>query len=359
LNCCSNCFSDTALQGLIGDLSSQIGCCDFCETDQISIVSCENLSDTFGQLFELYANHTNAELSLRQPDPILLHNHLLQYWSKLFNLSLLKEKGVKQLVNQIARGSSLYVKELFEQPVEFGFLINAPKSLSEDFQLKWDSFSDEIKKTNRFFLSEKLDTDTLQSVFERLAIPYPTNTEFYRARISEKILPKIELGKPPVDKATPGRANPVGIPYLYVSDSEKTTFYETRISLHESITIGKFITHKPISLVSLKNITNFGPFEILDRGFELEEFIRFRPYLQKLENELSKPVRRQDVHLDYLPTQFLCEFIKSLGFDGVEYKSAMNPTGYNLAIFNDWKLECVDLNFYVVNELEYKWNKIV
>ncbi|WP_207429173.1 RES family NAD+ phosphorylase [Pedobacter sp. SYSU D00535] len=34
-----------------------------------------------------------------------------------------------------------------------------------------------------------------------------------------------------------------------------------------------------------------------------------------------------------------CERIKSLGFDAVEYKSAMNPSGYNLALFNDAKVE--------------------
>ncbi len=90
----------------------------------------------------------------------------------------------------------------------------------------------------------------------------------------------------------------------------------------------------------------------------MEEFISFRPYLLKLGDELSKPVRRQDVNLDYLPTQYLCEFIKSeLGFDAVEYKSAMNPEGHNLAIFNDSKLECVGAKFYKVNDLQYSWSR--
>ncbi|WP_410479029.1 RES family NAD+ phosphorylase [Pedobacter gandavensis] len=74
-----------------------------------------------------------------------------------------------------------------------------------------------------------------------------------------------------------------------------------------------------------------------------------------MEHELSRPVRKQDVHLDYLPTQYLCEFIKSLGFDGVEYKSAMNSNGYNLAIFTDKKLDCVDAIFHRVTNLQYDW----
>lgn len=128
------------------------------------------------------------------------------------------------------------------------------------------------------------------------------------------------------------------------------------MALHEGISIGKFVLAEPISLVSLKNIADFGPFEIMDRGFSLEEFIKFRPYLQKLEVELSRPVRKQDVHLDYLPTQFLCEFIKSLGFHAVEYKSAMNLGGVNLAIFDDTRLNCIDATHHIVKSLEYDWD---
>jgi hypothetical protein len=278
------------------------------------------------------------------------------YWGKLFNRALLKAKDIKQLVNQIGRGSSLYAAELFEKPVEYEFLKATGTMPAADLQLKWDSFAKEIKEKNRFFLNEVIDTDDLDSVFGRLADTYPPGKTFYRARISEDSLPSGQLGKPPAHLTTPGRANPVGIPYLYVSDSEKTTLYETRIALHEGITIGKFIAKEPINFVSLKNILEYGPFEILDRGFTLEEFILFRPYLQKLGDELSKPVRKQDVNLDYLPTQYLCEYIKSkLGFDAVEYKSAMNADGYNLAIFNDVKVECVEANFYRVTDLQYSW----
>lgn len=322
----------------------------------MNIISCEELSATFDQLFELYANHPDASRSLGADRSTLLHEHLVTYWNKLFNHELLKSKDIKHLVNQLGRGSTIYIAELFEEPVEYEFLISTETMPAENLQLKWESFCKEIKETNRFFLSEVIDTDTLDSIFGRLVVTYPTGSVFYRARISEGPLAIDQLGKPPAVSATPGRANPVGIPYLYVSESEETTLYETRIALHEGVTIGKFVAREPINLVSLKSISNYGPFEILDRGFTLEEFIQYRPYLQKLGDELSKPVRKLDVNLDYLPTQYLCEYIKSkLGFDAVEYKSAMNNEGYNLAIFNDAKLECVESNFYHVTRLKYDW----
>lgn len=356
MNCCVNCFTDDVLKRRVLDLSSNSGNCDFCESKNIEIVACIKLSVDFDELIDLYQNHPDASWSLGRPGPTLLHEHLNLYWHKLFNGELLKAKDIKQLVNQIARGSAFYVDALFEEPVEYAYDLWAADVPAEDLQLKWDNFAREIKEKNRFFLSEVIDTDMLDSVFERLAVTYPAGTIFYRARISENKLDLDKLGKPPADKTTPGRANPIGIPYLYVSESEQTTLYETRIALHEGITIGKFVARESISLVSLKGILDYGPFEIIERGFELVDFILFRPYLLKLGDELSKPVRKQDVNLDYLPTQYLCEYIKSkLGFDAVEYKSAMNPQGYNLAIFNDQKLECVDANFYTVTDLAYKW----
>lgn len=353
--CCFNCFSDPGLRKRIIATSSKSGNCNFCQTKNIEIIRCEDLSEIFDPIFDLYDNNPNAEKSLKITKPILLWEHLDMFWPNLFNKRILDQKMILPLVDQIGKGYWQYSTALFEEPVEFVYLIDSRAIDEEDLQLKWDFFANDIKRNNRFFLDQKIDTELLQSIFERLSFTYPRGMEFYRARISESHLPLNELGKPPFQYATPGRANPIGIPYLYVSNSEKTTLYETRVSLHESVTIGKFLLKAPLSLVSLKNIAEYGPFEIMDKDFDIDGFIRYRPYLQKLETELSKPVRKQDVHLDYLPTQFLCEFIKSLGFDAVEYKSAMNSDGFNLAIFNDDKLDCVDSKFYNVTNLEYKW----
>jgi len=353
--CCLNCFSDPGLKSRIEAISNGIGTCDFCETEKVPVVKCEELEGYFDELFALYTTSNEASRSLESGKQFLLHEHLSTYWSKLFNSQLLKTRDIKLLLNQIGQNGAFYSEEYFEKPVEFLALVASGGS-SPDFSARWESFSKEIKEKNRFFLSEKIDTDELQSIFERLAITYPVGQEFYRARISDELLPIEELGKPPQKNASPGRANPIGIAYLYVSNTAKTTLYETRVALHEGISIGRFVLNEPISLVSLKNIADLGPFEIMDRGFSLEEFIKFKPYLQKLEGELSRPVRKQDVHLDYLPTQFLCEFIKSLGFHAVEYKSAMTLGGFNLAIFDDTRLKCVDASHHVVKSLEYGWD---
>ncbi|AMP98686.1 hypothetical protein AY601_1774 [Pedobacter cryoconitis] len=336
-------------------ISTFVGTCDFCETKNVALVKCEELEADFDELFALYTTSNKPSRSLENGQTYRLHEHMSAYWNKLFDLQVLKSKEIKLLLNQIGQKGIFFSEEYLEKPVEFLALVSDDDPTT-DFGIRWESFSKEIKEKNRFFLSEKIDTDELQSIFERLAITYPVGQEFYRARISDELLHVEELGKPPQKSATPGRANPVGIPYLYVSDTAKTTLYETRVALHEGISIGKFVLTEPISLVSLKNIADFGPFEVMDRGFSLEEFIKFRPYLQRLESELSRPVRKQDVHLDYLPTQFLCEFIKSLGFHAVEYRSAMNFGGFNLAIFDDTRLNCIEATHHIVKSLEYDWD---
>lgn len=355
MNCCVNCFSDQGLKSRIEAQSTIIGNCDFCESIEVTIIVCGELSEFFEPIFEFYTNHPTANLSLGIDKPLLLHQHLVEYWSHLFNLHKLKSKDIKQLINQIGRGCELYSDALFEKPVELKLYLEFGDIPDRRFELQWNAFAEGIKRSNRFFIKEELDLELLEMILTRFTKVYPINHEFYRSRISDKPLSIDELGKPAFNKASPGRANPVGIPYLYVSESEETTLYETRISLHESATIGKFKLVEPLQVISLKSIANYGPFAVQDLGFELDEFVEYRPYLLMLESQLSKPVRKQDVHLDYLPTQFLCEYIKSLGFDAIEYGSSMKIEGYNLAIFNDQKLECIDAKFYQVKNLKYVW----
>lgn len=355
MNCCINCFTDQGLQDRIKAESETTGDCNFCESKDVVILSCEKTSDLFESLFDQYTNHPTSELSLKEAKPFLLHEHLNAYWPRLFNRKLLKLKDVRHLVNQIGKAWTGFNESLFDDPIELQLYVDGTLSV-ETYSSQWDQFAQEIKEQNRFFISQTLDLELLGAVLARFAKTYNTGTEFFRARISDTPLPEASLGKPPKEKATSGRANPVGIPYLYISDRKETTLHEARASLHDSISIGKFVLKSPLQVISLKNIANFGPFEIQDKGFEIDEFMHIRPYLLKLEQELSTPIRKRDANLDYLPTQYLCEFIKSEGFDAIEYRSAMVEGGYNLAVFNDRNLECVESDHYQVKKIKYEWS---
>jgi len=77
---------------------------------------------------------------------------------------------------------------------------------------------------------------------------------------------------------------------------------------------------------------------------------RYMEYLCRLSEELTLPVLPKSAHLEYLPSQYLCEFIKHCGFDGVIYRSAMS-TGVNYALFNDDKVTGIDVKPYLVNDI--------
>jgi hypothetical protein len=70
-----------------------------------------------------------------------------------------------------------------------------------------------------------------QAIFTHIT-PIDKNTILFRSRINDNGVitpfPKDKMGAPPTEWATAGRANPQGIPFLYLSDAPETTFYEIR-----------------------------------------------------------------------------------------------------------------------------------
>ncbi len=55
---------------------------------------------------------------------------------------------------------------------------------------------------------------------------------------------------------------------------------------------------------------------------------------QKISIDLSKPMRRYDNEIEYIPTQFICEFIKVFtGASGIKFSSSLHPSGNNFVIF--------------------------
>jgi hypothetical protein len=62
------------------------------------------------------------------------------------------------------------------------------------------------------------------------------------------------------------------------------------------------------------------------------------------------PVLPKSAQLEYLPSQYLCEFIKHCGFDGLIYRSTMGA-GVNYAVFNDARVTAVDVKHYIIDDI--------
>lgn len=94
-------------------------------------------------------------------------------------------------------------------------------------------------------------------------------------------------------------------------------------------------------------------------GDQISNYITHQKYLARLEKELSRPIRRFDKELDYLPSQYLCEYVKSLGYDAIEYGSPFKTDGINLAVFNDSKLEAKTAEVYEITEMDFNFKKLM
>lgn len=170
--------------------------------------------------------------------------------------------------------------------------------------------------------------------------------------------PAIEMKAPPAVKATAGRANSEGISCLYLASDIKTTLYEIRAGRYDYVAVGKFVLRSNIDVVDLTNIDNISAFT----GLDVTQHAINKEHLRKINNEIAKPLRRNDPPLDYLPTQYISDFIKSIEheskkeYSGIEYKSTMCNSGYNLAIFDENLFDCESVSVHHINDLEYDYS---
>ena len=199
----------------------------------------------------------------------------------------------------------------------------------------WETLRDELRTQNRFFPRTELNKLRVGSLLEYLLMPTEDIPQrWYRARIEDGagMFSADEMGAPPAKKASPGRANPVGIPYLYVGSERHTAVTEVRPHPGEMLTVAEFSIDLDLQLIDLRNPRNMvTPFIMAD----IEEVATMRAdidFLERLGQELTTPVMPNAAAIDYIPSQYLCEFIKQIGYDGVVYSSSVSE-GINLALF--------------------------
>ena len=78
-------------------------------------------------------------------------------------------------------------------------------------------------------------------------------------------------------------------------------------------------------------ISDFTESETIFHPSRVAERIKSTLLKQKISVDLSKPMRRYDSELDYIPTQFICEFIKIYtGVQGIKFRSSLHTLGNNI-----------------------------
>lgn len=336
--CCPNCFSDNFLQNHIRAISNKKGKCSFCKTDNEKLINPEKLFDRFEPLMDLYEKDRNG----------VAINKLIQTDWKVFAITA--NRTQQKLLKAISCNSDLF--KFKYKPV----FSKEQKNVGE-----WENFREELKHRNRFFPNNAPNISHIEPFGKHIGVLLDRSSQqFYRARIntSDRPFKILRMGKPPKNSVTNGRANPIGIPYLYVASSIDTAISEVRGHKGEIVTIAKFQIKSNLELADLRDPkSTISPFELNDEN-ELELIYKNMPFLTLLGNELSKPIIPRDANLEYLSSQYLCELFKHIGFHGIIYKSSI-ADGNNYVIFNDKRLKAVSTSQYEIINVTTKSEKLV
>lgn len=329
--CCKNCFGDSFLEQQIELISQENGTCDFCNSSAVPLVEPAKLIDSFETLFSLYEESYDPVASS-------IEALLRSDWELFGQLDSVKTELLLGLIfNDIGLVQKSYAPVIPHDA---------------DAVQEWEEFRDELKHRNRFFPKNIQTTEQLKELFGFLTAPPAAIPEkVFRARICEQSQTYTlnEMGKPPKELVSNGRANPVGIPCLYVASDTMTSIAEIRPNKGEVVCVAEYSVDGAVLLADLRYPRkSISPFLLTEDQIKLLR--RYMEYLCRLSEELTMPVLPKTAHLDYLPSQYLCEFIKHCDFDGVIYRSAMS-TGINYALFNDAKATGIDVKPYRIDDI--------
>jgi hypothetical protein len=158
--------------------------------------------------------------------------------------------------------------------------------------------------------------------------------------------------KPLHDRARENRANPKGIPFLYVATHEETALAEVRPYLGEIVSVAQLRTTKELRFI---NCTIDDHRHILYFK-EPDERERERAVWQDIDRAFSWPVIADDDTADYVPTQVLAETFREGGFDGVGYRSSLGE-GHNLAIFDPNAADIINCSVREILEVKFKYRR--
>lgn len=135
---------------------------------------------------------------------------------------------------------------------------------------------------------------------------------------------------PPWQLATDMRASYRYIPYLYCANHPYLSLVEVRPRIGAKVSVAEIVLKKDITLLDFTAKTK-------PKGMDETK--------QNLFHDLSllysKPVSEDDEIIDYIPTQYIAEYAKRLGYDGIIYMSSLTPEinesgldRFNIVIFD-------------------------
>ncbi|MEE9165637.1 MAG: RES domain-containing protein [Nitrospinota bacterium] len=180
----------------------------------------------------------------------------------------------------------------------------------------------------------------------------PPGTIIFRARIekTDRRFRHIDLTSPLTGDSKNSRMSPAGISFFYGAMDPETCIHEVRPDVGENVVVAKFEIIQNLLILDLSTeIESRKSIFDTDYVFSYEEY--FKPFLFHFAKDISRPIRKTDNEIEYVPTQVFAEFIKTVNFkdhffypdekgeeldvllNGILFKSSIKKGGKNLVLF--------------------------
>lgn len=146
-----------------------------------------------------------------------------------------------------------------------------------------------------------------------------------------------EMGAPPIQFTSEGRANAADVSYLYLSSSQETACAEVQAICNDLISVAAFELKSNLQLADFREIpddlSSFtgkdDPSKIVDTAF-LDSVIYF----------FSCPVGKRNGDI-YKYSQYIANNFKNNGIRGIIYNSSHDDKAYNIVLFDPSDAQCI------------------
>jgi hypothetical protein len=229
-----------------------------------------------------------------------------------------------------------------------GVIVTCEEEQVKEFR-SWHSYRDfahDVTQKSRYIWPEDVNDflQTLLSTTKKRQKIIRAESFLWRAQLGHDIQPYYYEGEHIADEPAPfpskrmkplrgeaveGRANPKGIPYLYLSKKRETALSEVRRWLGSLISVGQFKIIRQLRIVDFFS-TEQRHLIFIEEPSPKE---RENAVWTDIDKAFSRPVNPSDKIAEYIPTQIIAERFKMEGFDGIAYRSAYT-NDYNVMLFD-------------------------
>ena len=322
---CKECFSDVELRAYVDSNFMKTDVCDVCHKTG-NLIDMSEVSSFFEDMLRLYEP---AE------DGFLVSDIIQNDWH------IFKDKATADtILTEVLTGGSF--------SFDTNTAVNYTSNIIERVSI-WDRLKTSVKEKSRFFTSmDEFAKYNYLSAGSKLSV----GRKLYRSRITpdgQRKLKSDKMGCPPKEFATAGRANPLGIPYLYLSDTAKTTYFEVRALYLDRISVGTFEIKKELNLVDFVFDVNL--FTMSQEEKPIEEVVIKKKVIDAISADLSKPLRRYDSEIEYVPTQLICEYCRDFA-DGICFESSLHKGGHNYVLFDPTSAKCIRVDSHEIKKID-------